>query len=52
MEIDGARVRNLLINDFHLFSKVFINIHETANYAHTIICIFDHVIDCVNLTCD
>ena len=29
-------------NVFPLFVNVFINIHEYANYANTIICILDH----------
>ena len=29
-------------NDFPLFFSVFINIHEYANYANMITCIFDH----------
>ena len=29
-------------NDFPLFFSVFIDIHEYANYANMITCIFDH----------
>ena len=28
--------------DFPLFFSVFINIHEYANYANIVCCIFDH----------
>ena len=31
-----------ICNDFPLFFSVFINIHEYANYANMVCCIFDH----------
>ena len=40
--IMGMKSAYLCFNDFPLFSNVFINIHEYANYANKIIFIFDH----------
>ena len=38
----GMKSAYLYFNDFPLFFSVFINIHEYANYANMITCIFDH----------
>ena len=38
----GMESAYLYFNDFPLFFSVFINIHEYANYANMITCIFDH----------
>ena len=38
----GMESAYLYFNDFLLFFSVFINIHEYANYANMITCIFDH----------
>ena len=42
---DGVPSTSALVyicNDFPLFFSVFINIHEYANYANNVRCIFDH----------
>ena len=38
----GMKPAFYTFNDFPIFFSVFINIHEYANYANTITCIFDH----------
>ena len=38
----GMKPAYLFFNDFSLIFSVFINIHEYANYANMITCIFDH----------
>ena len=48
--IIGMKSAYLCFNDFPLFSNVFIYIHEYANYANTIICIFDHGMKALRLT--
>ena len=40
----GMKSAYLNFNDFPLFFSVFINIHEYANYANMIGCIFDYEI--------
>ena len=40
----GMKSAYLNFNDFSLFFAFFINIHEYANYANMITCVFDHVI--------
>ena len=41
MTILGWNQPIYICNDFPLFFSVFINIHEYANYANTVRCIFD-----------
>ena len=38
----GMKSAFYICNDFPLFFSVFINIHEYANYANKVHCIFDH----------
>ena len=42
MTILGGNQPFYICNDFHLSFSVFINIHEYANYANKVRCIFDH----------
>ena len=42
MTILGWNQPIYICNDFPLFFSVFINIHEYANYANKVHCIFDH----------
>ena len=42
MTILGGNQLIYICNDFSLFFSVFIYIHEYANYANVIRCIFDH----------
>ena len=42
MTILGWNQPIYICNDFPLFFSVFINIHEYANYANKVRCIFDH----------
>ena len=42
MTILGGNQPIYICNDFPLFFSVFINIHENANYANKVRCIFDH----------
>ena len=42
MTILGWNKPIYISNDFSYFFNVLINIHEYANYANMIICIFDH----------
>ena len=42
MTILGLNQPIYICNDFPLFFSVFINIHDYANYANKVHCIFDH----------
>ena len=42
MTILGWNQPIYICNDFPLFFSVFIDIHEYANYANKVCCIFDH----------
>ena len=42
MKILGINQPIYISIDFPLFFSVFINIHEYANYANMVRCIFDH----------
>ena len=42
MSILGWNQPIYICTDFPLFFGVFINIHEYANYANMVCCIFDH----------
>ena len=42
MTILGWNQLIYICNDFLLFFNVFINIHEYANYANKVLCIFYH----------
>ena len=45
----GMKSAYLYFNDFPLFFRVFIIIHEYANYANMITCIFDNGIKAFGL---
>ena len=42
MTILGCNQPIYICIDFPLFFSVFVNIHEYANYANKVRCIFDH----------
>ena len=41
-DITGMKSAYLYFHDFPLFFRIFIYIHQYANYANMITCIFDH----------